>query len=297
MDEDARPWWRHRSLGERHRLTLSSGEIAYFDVGAGEPLIFLHGPLMNSNVWRKVVATLAGRYRCICIDLPYGAHQTPMPEADLSFPGLAGLVAETLEALGISAATVIGNDGGTPVAQLLAVTRPDLVARLVLASGGAYDNAPPKRYRPVLKVIAHSPGAQLLMLGPLRIRALRALPFSYGWLTRRPIEPATSDSWALPAIVDGEIFTDLQRMLRSLDSQDVLSAATRFKEFHGQVLVVWSPQDRTFPAAHAERLAADFPNSQLRWIPNSCSLLPEDKPFELAELITQFLKEEVNTHA
>lgn len=297
IDDDNRPWWRHRSLGARRRLRLTSGDLTYFETGAGEPLVFLHGLLMNSNIWRKVIGSLSTQYRCIALDLPYGSHATPMPDADLSIPGFARLVAEALEALELRDVTLVGNDGGSSIAQVLATSRPELIARLVLTPGGAYDGSPPKIYRPILALLAHAPAAQQLVLGPLRVRGLRQLPFSYGWLTRRPIEPATSDSWVLPAIMDSAIFTDLQRILRSARTSDVQAAAQRFASFRAPVLVAWSPQDRVFPPAHAERLAADFPNSRLEWIQESCSLLPEDKPFELAKLISDFMKVEVDSHA
>ncbi|CDZ90595.1 alpha/beta hydrolase [Rhodococcus ruber] len=290
MTDDRRAWWRHRSLGTRRELTLSTGRLAYFEAGAGEPIVLLHGPLTNANVWRKVVAALSGRFRCIALDLPFGAHFVPMPDADLSFAGLAAIVTEALEALDLREVTLVGNDGGTPVAQLVATTRPDLVRRLVLTAGGAYDNCPPRRYRAIMKAIAYAPAARELILGPLRIRALRRLPMSYGWLARRPVEPATSDSWVLPALESDAVYADLRRMLRSLEPSAVLAAAESFGDFPGPVLVVWSREDRVFPPEHAERLAGDFADAGLEWIADSCSLLPEDKPFEVAQLLADFVQ-------
>ncbi|MEU1205444.1 alpha/beta fold hydrolase [Nocardia sp. NPDC005825] len=288
MSDNSRAWWRHRNLGVRHELRLSSGRLAYFDVGAGAPLVFLHGPLTNANVWRKVIGALSSRYRCIVLDLPFGSHAIPMPAADLSFGGLSRLVAEALDELDVRGATVIGNDGGTPLAQLLAISRPDLAGRLVLTAGGAYDNAPPRAFRPILAAVAYAPAARLFVLGPLRLRAMRRLPVSYGGLTRRPVEPATSDSWALPALVNDDIYADLRRMLRALDGAEVEAVSRRLHEFTGPVLVVWSKPDRVFPHAHAERLASDFADSRLAWIPDSGSLIPEEKPFELSDLIANF---------
>ncbi|MEC3956865.1 alpha/beta fold hydrolase [Nocardia sp. CDC153] len=289
MSDDHRARWRHRNLGVQRELSLSSGRLAYFEVGDGEPLVFLHGPLMNANVWRKVIGGLSGRFRCIALDLPWGAHAIPMPNADLSFAGLAALVAEALEQLNLAGVTLVGSDGGTPLAQLLALSRPDLVGRLVLTSGGAYDNAPPRRYRPVMSVISHVPFARELVLGPLRIRALRRLPFAQGWLARRPVEAATSDSWVLPALIDDEIYADLRRALRSLDPGEVLAASKRLREFTEPVLIAWAARDRLFPPAHAERLADDFFDARLEWVADSHALVPEDQPAALAGLIADFV--------
>ena len=290
MSDDPRARWRHRSLGVPRELTLSTGKLVCFEAGEGKPVVFLHGPFTNANVWRKVVAALSGGFRCIAIDLPYGSHTIPVPDADLSFRGLAEITVEALEQLGLDDVTLVGNDGGTAVAQVVAMTRPDLVGRLVLTDGGAYDNAPPRRYRSVLKAIAYAPLARELILGPLRWRPLRRLPFAQGWLTSRPVESATSDSWVLPALVDDGIYADARRMLRALDPALLPELARRLSDFTAPVLVAWSTKDQVYPPTHARRLADDFADARLVSIPNSGVLLGEEKPFELATHIAEFIR-------
>jgi len=58
------------------------------------PVVFVHGLLVNGDLWRKVVPRVADAgYRCITPDLPLGAHETPLePRADLSVPGVARLM-------------------------------------------------------------------------------------------------------------------------------------------------------------------------------------------------------------
>ena len=290
MSADLRARWRHRSLGAPRELSLSTGRIVCHEAGEGEPLVFLHGLFTNANVWRKVVAALSGDFRCITLDLPYGSHTVPVPDADLSFGGLAGMTVEALEALGLADVTLIGNDGGTAVAQVVSVTRPDLLSRLVLTDGGAYDNAPPHRYRSVLKAIGFAPLARELILGPLRWRPMRRMPFAQGWLTSRPVDNATSDSWVLPALVDDGVYADARRMLRALDPTVMPEVARRLSDFTAPVLVAWSTKDQVYPPAHGERLAADFPDARLVSIPNSGVLLGEEKPFELATRIAEFVR-------
>ena len=43
------------------------------------PIVFVHGLLVNANLWRKVVERLAPDFRCITLDLPLGSHTLPMP--------------------------------------------------------------------------------------------------------------------------------------------------------------------------------------------------------------------------
>ena len=81
--------WRSPALGQRKMLELPGGQrIAYFEAGTGAPLVFVHGLLVNANLWRKVVERLSPDFRCIALDLPLGSHTLPMPEgADLAPPG------------------------------------------------------------------------------------------------------------------------------------------------------------------------------------------------------------------
>ncbi len=82
-------------LGEVKEVGLTQGTIRYRERGTGEPIVFVHGLLVNGDLWRKVVPQLADHYRCITPDLPLGSHEIPMkPDADLSIPGVARLRAE-----------------------------------------------------------------------------------------------------------------------------------------------------------------------------------------------------------
>jgi pimeloyl-ACP methyl ester carboxylesterase len=282
-----RPWWRDPALGTRRRIELPTGRLDVFEAGAGEPIVFVHGLLVNANLWRHLIPRLAPQSQCVTIDLPFGAHARSMPTADLTPPGLATLVIDAIEALGLGPVTLVGNNSGGAVCQLVATRRPDLLARLVLTSCDAYDNFPPKAFG-YLKLAARVPGAIWLMVNVMRVPVLRRLPLAFGLLTRRPIERAASDSYALPAVAGRDIRDDLRRLLASLDSRHTLAAARRFGEFDRPVLIAWSQRDWFFPAGHAERLAGAFPDARLAWLPDARTLSPEDQPARLAGLIADF---------
>src|SRR5919108_6126297 len=98
-------------LGTVHEVDLPQGTIRYRERGTGEPLVFVHGLLVNGDLWRKVVPELAKDYRCITPDWPLGSHELPMnADADLSAPALAGLIARFLEALKLEKVTLVAND-------------------------------------------------------------------------------------------------------------------------------------------------------------------------------------------
>ena len=116
----------------------------YADTGGDGPVVvLLHGVLMNQSLWDEVVDGLRDRYRCIVPLLPFGAHQSPMPDdSDLSLESIATMIAEFLVELDLYNVTLVCNDWGG--AQLIiSPGGSDRVANLVLVSCEAFDNYPP----------------------------------------------------------------------------------------------------------------------------------------------------------
>ena len=211
--------WRSESLGPARVLDLGGGRrIRAHVTGDGPAIVFVHGVLVNANLWRKVVPRLDGFTR-VTLDLPLGSHLDAMPKgADLRVPALANLIADALEALELDSVTLIGNDTGGGLSQVVAVSRPERIGALVLTSCDAFENFPPRFFRIVLAPAA-IPGAIPLVFGGMRLRALRRLPIAYGWLSNKPIDPEADDSYVLPVLTRGPIRRDLRRVLAGIDPQ------------------------------------------------------------------------------
>ncbi|WP_244298506.1 alpha/beta fold hydrolase [Micromonospora cremea] len=113
------------ALGTGKTVALPSGRVAYTERGSGPTVVFVHGLLVNANLWRKVVPAIADAgFRCIAPNWPLGAHQVPMPaDADLTPPGVAKLMAEFLDALDLTDVTVLANDTGGALTQILSSSR------------------------------------------------------------------------------------------------------------------------------------------------------------------------------
>ncbi len=109
-----------------NEIGLSAGTIDYQDTGGDGPVIvLLHGLLMDSSLWDDVISKLAVDHRVLAPTLPLGAHRHAMnADADLSLSGIASLVAEFLDRLDLQDVTVVGNDTGGAIVQLLPRTAP-----------------------------------------------------------------------------------------------------------------------------------------------------------------------------
>lgn len=259
--------------------------------GSGPPVVFLHGLLVDGTLWRKVVPRLEDRFRCIWPDWPLGSHRMPMdPAADLSPRGVAHLIADALEALDLHDVTLVGNDTGGAICQLLVTERPERVGRLVLTNCDAFDNFLPPLFRG-FQVLARIPGALTAALQPMRVRALRRLPIAYGLVTKRKVDHAVTDAWLRPFLTDAGVRRDTGKLLRGISRRDTLAAAERLRAFDRPALVIWAAEDRVMPPEHGRRLAARLPHGRLLEIPDSYTLIPEDQPAPLARAIRAFIRE------
>jgi pimeloyl-ACP methyl ester carboxylesterase len=111
---------------------LPGGVIEYRDAGDGPVVVLVHGAHMNASVWDQVARDLQADHRCVVPTLPLGGHRRPMPAAaDLSPVGVAALLGELLEALDLDEVTLVGNDTGGALAQLLVTRDPRRIATLV----------------------------------------------------------------------------------------------------------------------------------------------------------------------
>ena len=108
------------------------------------------------------------------------------PDADLSPPGLAQLVADFIDALGLEDVTLVGNDTGGAICQLVVTRHPERIGRLVLTPCDAYENFLPPAFR-YLQRLARVPGGVTAVAQSMRIPADRRSPIAFGWLSKRRI--------------------------------------------------------------------------------------------------------------
>ncbi|HEV7494883.1 alpha/beta hydrolase [Baekduia sp.] len=280
--------WRSDLLGALHTVELAShGRLEYFERGAGPTLVFAHGWLANANLWRSVVDALAEDFRCVVLDLPLGAHRTPLaPDADLTPTGCGALIAGVLDALDLHDVTLVGNDSGGAYSQIATAGHPERVARLVLNSCETpYDAFPPPPFDG-LPAVARDSAALGQLFEALRDRTVRAAPVAFGLLIKHPIDDLVSDSYALPCLANLDVLRDTAKVMSSAESTPVHAAgAELIARFDRPVLFAWGPEDQIFPIAHAQRYAAALADAQVIPITDAYSFTPEDQPAALADEI------------
>ncbi|WIX82584.1 alpha/beta hydrolase [Amycolatopsis carbonis] len=277
------------SLGPDHRIRLPQGEVRYYERGSGRPVVFVHGVLTNALLWRKVVPAVAeAGFRCLAPDLPMGAHETPMrADADLSAPGMATLLGDFLEALDLHDVILVANDTGGAITQLLLARSPSRVERVVLTPSDSFEYFFPPIFKP-LPVAAKVPGSMAVLGQLLRVRALWPLPLLFGWVVKKPLDPAVAAKYLLRLRRSRGVQRDLRKLLRSVDPRLTLAAAEQLRSFSRPVLLAWATEDKLFPVRLAHRLASLLPDARVVEIADSYTFVPEDQPEVLAGHIVEF---------
>lgn len=282
------------ALGPVREIALPQGVVRVHERGEGTPLLLVHGGLCNADLWRHVVPGLVagGRWRCIVPDLPMGSHELPMdPGADLSPPGQARLLVDLLDALGLDRVTIVANDAGGAVTQLLAATHPGRVDRLVLTSCDNHRAFPPRYLKP-LRLISPVPFA-----GPLVVRAFGIPAVRDAFLrsvAHTPLPQEIRESYFEPAQRSPGVRADLVRFFNGIHPRQTLDAARALRAFPRPALVVWGADDLWFGRRGGRRLARAIPDARFEVLPRARTFVPEDAGPELAALVDDFLRGRVS---
>jgi pimeloyl-ACP methyl ester carboxylesterase len=127
------------------RVQVGNLAIAVNDVGAGPPVVLLHGLACGKRMWFHQIRALRSRFRVIAYDQRgHGLTDAPANATDYSAAHLARDLVGVLDALKIERAAVVGFSLGGGPALALAASKPDRVSRLVLADVGAGADDPVK---------------------------------------------------------------------------------------------------------------------------------------------------------
>jgi pimeloyl-ACP methyl ester carboxylesterase len=272
--------------GEHREIALPAGTVRYREAGEGPPVVFVHGYLVDGRLWDGVLGALSDRCRCIVPDWPLGAQQVAMnPDTDLSPPGIAALIASFLEKLGLTDVTIVGNDSGGAMSQVLAANHPDRIGRLVLTNCDTHENFPPGVFK-AMPPIAKLPGGMSLLAAPFRVGALARAAFRPFARSRIPGELVAS--WMAPGMHDPAVRRDLKKVTAGMNKRFTLDAAQKLRGSDLPILLTWAPGDRFFPISYAERLAAEVPNARVVQIPDAKTFVPLDQPQRLADEIAAF---------
>ena len=207
---------------------MPAGRIRYREAGEGKPVVFVHGFLVDGRLWDGVVDRLSDRCRCIAPDWPIGAQQIAMkPDADLSPPGIAAIIDSFLAALELEDVTIVGNDSGGAMSQVLVTRHPERIGRLVLTNCDTHENFPPGIFK-AMPPLAKLPGGMTVLSAPFRIGALARAAFKPFAKTKIPDDLVAS--WMAPEPHDPGVKRDAKKVTAGMNKRYTLEAAEKLSE-------------------------------------------------------------------
>jgi len=274
---------------QRHKIELPAGTVRYREAGEGKPVVFVHGFLVDGRLWDGVVDNLSDRCHCLAPDWPIGAQQIAMnPDADLSPYGIADLIASFLDKLDLNDVTIVGNDSGGAMSQVLVTRHPERIGRLVLTNCDTHENFPPGVFK-AMPPLAKLPGMMPVIAAPFRVGAIARA--GYKPFAKTPFPPELIASWVAPGLEKQApgVRRDLKKVTEGMNKRYTEEAAAKLSDSDLPLLLAWAPGDKYFPLKYAERLAGEVPNSKLVQIPDARTFVPLDQPRRVADEIAGFV--------
>jgi pimeloyl-ACP methyl ester carboxylesterase len=232
-------------------------------LGAGSPVLFLHGNPDTSDLWGDVMTRMGSRHRCLAPDLPgFGQSEVPV-DLDCSLDGLAGWVHDLTNALGIDRPLdLVVHDFGGLFGLAWAVRHPERVRRIAIMNTVFF---PDFRWHfwarvwrtPVLGEISFALNSRWALTLEMR-RGSKRLPVAHARKVYDAITPTmTRTVLRLYRAADPQLFTPWQDGLRTLVARV-------------PCLVLWGDRDPYIGARFAERFGArqvvHFPDAG-HWLP------------------------------
>ena len=122
---------------EKHRIEMNGAQIAYVDVGQGDPLLLLHGFGEHSGTWEPLVAELSKEYRLVIPDLRgHGESTNPLP--NFTHGDAARDVSGLLDELELTEVRAVGFSSGGMVLLHMATAEPERFTALALVGTTPY---------------------------------------------------------------------------------------------------------------------------------------------------------------
>ncbi len=285
------------TLLPRARARLPHGDVAYVDHGErGAPAaLFVHGVLVNADLWRNVIWDVADVRRCIAPDLPAhgatpagGQGEAVGGAPDLSLNGLAALLDELCQHLGLDQVDVVANDTGGAVAQVFAARYARRVRTLTLTNCDVHDNFPPEPFKPFVALAESGEFGPMVaaMVGDLAL-ARSEVGFAEGYAEPDKLPDELLTSYLAPFVDD--LGKGLERFLTASSADELMAVAPLLGELDAPTQVAWGTADLFFEPAWAERLRELIPATErVTLVPDAMLFWPDERAADLVPLLRQF---------
>ncbi|HEV2780843.1 MAG TPA: alpha/beta fold hydrolase [Actinophytocola sp.] len=257
--------------------------LTYRELGAGPPIVLLHGWPTSSYLWRNVMRAIA-RHNCVlAVDLPgFGGSDKPL-DRRYTFDLFARALDGFFDKLEVDELGLAGHDLGGPIAVHWALRNPGRVSRLALLNTLLY----PEFSSAVLDFVRalSAPGSRDALTGPDGLADIMRLGLADESTLTDDVLAAVRAPFADPAARAALAAAGI-----GLSRRGFAEIAVGLPALDMPVRVVYGERDRVLPdvADTMARVAGDVPHAEVTALPDCGHFLQEEAPERVGELLAEF---------
>jgi len=271
-----------------HTVLVHDQRIAYLDVGAGPPIILIHGFGGSMWQWEYQQHALSQHFRVFTLDLP-GAGVSDKPDIDYRPDEMLDFFVGFMDAVKTPQATLVGNSMGAGLAIGMALAHPTRVAKLVLIDGLPQHVLKKLTSPSIRRALETSAPTWLVSFGNILFGRLM-------------IEPTLREIVHDPALLTPAVIERSNRNRRRpglikpiMTVRDNLPLwesefATRLGDITHPTLVLWGEEDRVFPIAVGEELHQTIKGSRFIRVPNAGHIPQWERPDVVNQELITFIR-------
>lgn len=259
----------------------------YVDEGQGRTVLFVHGNMTWSFLFRRMIEGLSDRYRCVALDhLGFGLSEKP-GDADYRPEGHSRRFGKFMEHMALRDVTLVVHDVGVPIALDWVADHPDVVRDIVIFNSNLWN----------LDKNLYAMKLAMMMMNPINRLYYRMIQSAPGFV----LPAAFADRHRMPRSIERQylkpfgyhddrigVYTMIECWKRSgpwFDSVGAKVASLKAKK----VLLMWGHKDPMLGEEDYKRMLEIFPNASTVEFAESGKFVPEEQPERVTGEIQWFL--------
>jgi 3-oxoadipate enol-lactonase len=262
-------------------LSIRGVQLYYEDTGGpGEPIVFSHGMLWNSQLYSRQIEALKGRYRCIAYDhRGQGRSKAPPQGRGIDLRTVYEDAVAFIQALGLAPCHFVGLSQGGFVGLRIASRHPELLRSLVLLDTSAASESLWNRSRYYLLMAT----TRWLGLWPV-VDRIMSIYFGQTFM-KDPARAAERDELRLQLTQNPrEVWRAMEGVIMRRDITEELSRIV------APTLIMVGEEDVITRPKAAEILQARIRGAQLVRLPHVGHMSNLEQPTLINQAISQFLQ-------
>lgn len=241
------------------------------EVGAGEPVILLHGMGGNHTRWSPAAALLARNFKIYSYDLRGHGLSEKNAALDCGMDAHVEDLAGVMDELGIDRAVIAGHSMGGMIAQQFALTYPEHVTKLVLVATTA----------------CLMPNAVKRLIVGLFTKLLRFIPWLPAYFVHRKVR--SKPRALFPELDNPDLDFHPVSIARSINAIVILDLRERLPQLRIPTLVISSTIDELIPPALVKSTSELIPGARFVSVENDGHYVPLEQPGPVASEVAAFV--------